>query len=315
MTLVISTMTSSGIVLTADSRQTYRNQAGAVRIGSDNAMKIFKLNNNCGVGISGRAFLRENDQPAKDVGYYITRFTKEQNLEGVSTLEIAQRLNHYIGNIFIGREMEAMRRQIEERVKKLGGSELAFFPSDSNLIPYSYKERTGNVVSDTGWVDTINMLVAGIDSDLVGRVYTVSIPKGIIQEGNTQSCGALWVGQSDVLSRIVKGYGPEIERLHFVKDALTKNNQATLQEFNKLEYIINWGTITLQDAIDFCVLMTRITESIQRFSDGTVLVPGGIPGVGGDIDIAVFTPDKGFQWLKKKVLKLEGLELFSPDID
>ena len=78
---------------------------------------------------------------------------------------------------------------------------------------------------------------------------------------------------------------------------------------NKLEYVINWATITLQDAIDFCVLMTRTTESIQRFSDGTFLAPGGITGVGGEIDIAVITPEKGFAWLKKKKLKSEGAEL------
>ena len=61
MTLVISTITSSGIVLTADSRQTYKNQAGAIRVGSDSAMKLFKLTNTCGVAISGRAFLNEKD--------------------------------------------------------------------------------------------------------------------------------------------------------------------------------------------------------------------------------------------------------------
>ena len=90
---------------------------------------------------------------------------------------------------------------------------------------------------------------------------------------------------------------------------MTKDNVLTLDQLNKMEYIINWGTITLQDAIDFCVLMTRTTESIQRFSDGTMLAPGGIAGVGGEIDIAVITPEKGFTWLKKKKLKAEEAEL------
>jgi hypothetical protein len=55
--------------------------------------------------------------------------------------------------------------------------------------------------------------------------------------------------------------------------------------------------------------MTRTTESIQRFSDGTVISPGGVTGVGGEIDIAVITPENGFVWLKKKKLKSEGAEL------
>jgi len=87
-------------------------------------------------------------------------------------------------------------------------------------------------------------------------------------------------------------------------------NPALAQEqLNKLEYIMNWGTITLQDAIDFCVLMTRTTESIQRFSDGTILKPGGIPGVGDEIDVAVITPREGFRWLKEKKLTAEGCEM------
>ena len=109
--------------------------------------------------------------------------------------------------------------------------------------------------------------------------------------------------------RIVKGYAPEAGNLDFVKDALSKDAAKITEQLNKLEYIINWGTITLQDAIDFCVLMTRTTESIQRFSDGTFLAPGGIAGVGGKIDIAVITPENGFVWLKQKKLKSEGSEL------
>ena len=83
MTLVISTITSSGIVLTADSRQTYRNQAGAIRVGSDSAMKLFKLTNTCGVAISGRAFLNEKDQPVKDAGFFIRKFAETEKLEGL----------------------------------------------------------------------------------------------------------------------------------------------------------------------------------------------------------------------------------------
>ncbi len=112
-----------------------------------------------------------------------------------------------------------------------------------------------------------------------------------------------------MLGRIIKGYAPEIERLDFVNEALAKDTNSVVTQLNKIEYIINWGTITLQDAIDFCILMTRTTESIQRFSDGTILSPGGIPGVGGEIDIAIITPENGFTWLKKKKLKSGEAEL------
>ena len=309
MTLVISTITSSGIVLTADSRQTYRNQAGAIRVGSDSAMKLFKLTNTCGVAISGRAFLNEKDQPAKDAGFFIRKFAETEKLEGLSTKEIAEKLSKNLGDIFIFRELNNLKSQVEAHIKSLGGTNLNFSVADSNLLPYSYKDKNGQVKSDTGSVETIHMIVAGIDKDKVGRAYSVSIPKGVTNERDTNACGALWVGQTDVLARIVKGFAPEIGNIDFVKEALSKDNKGISDQLNKLEYVINWATITIQDAVDFCVLMTRTTENIQRFSDGIILAPGGITGVGGEIDIAVITPEKGFVWLKKKMIKSEGAEL------
>ena len=119
----------------------------------------------------------------------------------------------------------------------------------------------------------------------------------------------MWIGQTDVLVRIIKGFAPEIGALDFVKEATTKDKPVIEKQLNQLEYLINWGTMTLQDAIDFGILITRTTESIQRFSDGTFLSPGGITGVGGDIDIAVITPEKGFVWLNKKQLTAEDRKI------
>lgn len=309
MTLIISTITSSGIVLTADSRQTYRNNAGAIRIGSDSVMKLFKLTDFSGVAISGKAFLNEENQPAKDVGYFINKFKKSEDIKNLPVKDIAVKLNKYLSDLFINKEKENLKKLIDTEVGKKSGTNLKFLTSDDHLVPYSYTDKDGKTVSDAGWIETINMIVVGIDKDKVGRAYSISVPKGITIERDTKQCGALWVGQTDVLARIIKGYAPEIESLNFVKEALAQNNAATTGQLNKMEYIINWGTITLQDAIDFCVLMTRTTESIQRFSDGTMLAPGGIAGVGGEIDIAIITPEKGFTWLKKKKLKSEGAEL------
>lgn len=309
MTLVISTITSAGIILTADSRQTYRNQAGTFRIGSDSAMKVFKLTDSAGVAISGRAFLSENNQAAKDVGFFINKFAKTEKLDDLKVKEIGEKLNKYLSEIFVSRELENLKKQIGQEIKNLGGTELKIDTADGNLLPYSYKDKDGKSISNTGWIETINMIVAGIDNDKVGRAYSISIPKGITNERDTDKCGAMWVGQTDVLARIVKGYAPEIGNLEFVKEALQKEKDKTSNQLNTLEYIINWGTITIQDAVDFCVLMTRTTESIQRFSDGTILAPGGITGVGGGIDIAIITPEKGFVWLKKKKIKAENAEL------
>ena len=68
--------------------------------------------------------------------------------------------------------------------------------------------------------------------------------------------------------------------------------------------------MTFQDAIEFAELAIKTTESIQRMTDGTWQLPGASPGVGGPVDIAIVTPEKGFVWIKKKKLVVEG-----PDID
>ena len=63
MSLVINTATPEGIVLAADSRQSYRNRKGMARIGSDNASKLFQLNKRVGVAVTGLAFLPEDAVP------------------------------------------------------------------------------------------------------------------------------------------------------------------------------------------------------------------------------------------------------------
>ena len=309
MTLIMSAITSSGIVLTADSRQSYQNRAGAIRIGSDNASKLFKLSDHVGVSVSGKAFLNEENKSAKDVGYFINKFIQTEDLKELTVRDVATKLNKYLGDLFVEKERISLKKRIEEQVTKLSGKNLVFLPMDDPLVPYSYEDKADKVILDKGMIETITMIVAGIDKDKVGRAYSVWVPKGITLEKDTQLCGALWCGQNDVISRIIKGFAPEIERLNFIKEALVRDSASIVNQLNQMEYIINWGTMTIQDAIDFCVLMTRTTESIQRFSDGTLLQPGGIPGVGGEIDIAVITSEKGFRWLKRKKLEAEDGEL------
>lgn len=62
--------------------------------------------------------------------------------------------------------------------------------------------------------------------------------------------------------------------------------------------------MNLQDSIDFSVLMIQTTSAIQRFSDGILMDPGDIAGIGGPVDVAVITPNKGFVWVTKKALNV-----------
>src|SRR5713101_4190933 len=100
MTLALTTLTPTGIILTADSRQTYRSTAGMFRIGSDNVIKMFKLTNTVGTTIAGRAFLPDANGNTKNVGYFIEQF-KTSDLDGLSTKEVAERLNTYLSALFV----------------------------------------------------------------------------------------------------------------------------------------------------------------------------------------------------------------------
>jgi hypothetical protein len=57
----------------------------------------------------------------------------------------------------------------------------------------------------------------------------------------------------------------------------------------------NYSVFSLQDAIDYAKFLIRTTADYQRFS-------GSLPTVGGDVDIALVTNHRGFQWIAQKEL-------------
>jgi hypothetical protein len=57
----------------------------------------------------------------------------------------------------------------------------------------------------------------------------------------------------------------------------------------------NFGAFSLQDAIDYARFLIRTTADYQRFS-------GVMPTVGGEIDLALVTSHRGFQWIAQKQL-------------
>jgi hypothetical protein len=163
-------------------------------------------------------------------------------------------------------------------------------------------------------LDAINLLVAGYNKDRSHEVYICYIPGDIQKKRDSKQrgneYGASWIGQIDVISRIVLGFDGRIRNLKFVTEAAQKLGQEEInKQIRNLEYVIQWGTMTLQDAIDFCTLMIQTTSAIQRFSDGIAADPGDMPGVGGSVDVAVITPDKGFVWVSKKKLKFAENEI------
>ena len=162
----------------------------------------------------------------------------------------------------------------------------------------------------------IALILAGYDEERVGKpelsVYNAYVPGSVklVREHNSQnSYGANWTGQTDVITRVVLGRDPRLDQLESLQAAKAAlGDQKVLNDLMGLEYIINWGTMTLLDAVDFAKLMIETTSAIQRFSDGIQMMPGDMPGVGGPIDVGVIFPVEGFKWSERKKLTLENTE-------
>ena len=162
----------------------------------------------------------------------------------------------------------------------------------------------------------ISIIVSGYDFLKIRNpelnAYMFNVPgrpmEHIRKHGDQNQYGANWTGQTDVITRIILGFDPRIENVAFVQAAKQNiGDVKILEALRSLEYNINWGGMTLSDAIAFAKLMIETTSAVQKFSDGIKMMPGEMPGVGGPIDVAVILPYEGFRWHQRKELHLENL--------
>jgi hypothetical protein len=320
MSLGINATTTEGMVLAADSRQSYRNQKGMARIGSDSASKIFRLSTRVGVLVAGLAFLPENGVP-KNISNFIADFIGSSKIEDLTVKEISVKLQSFFDQKYpYKQQLELLPQQIEMDLKAKG-CEIISVVKQKFHVEFKFKDPTGIVRDGVAGVDQLQFILAGYDYDGTHSVYTIYIPGEAPEAGRDSKVmgkeyGANWIGQIDVVSRIVLGFDGRIGNLPFIQKATSDIGQdGVQQQLRSLEYVIQWGTMTLQDAIDFCKLAIDTTTAIQRFSDGIQADPGDMPGVGGPIDMAVITPKKGFVWVNKKNLCLGDKEVDLNQID
>lgn len=307
MSLAINTTTPEGIVLAADSRQSYRNRKGVSRIGSDSASKLFLINNRIGVAVTGLAFLPENGIQ-KNISKFIEQFKREAGVESLSVKNVADKL-HYLFDKKLNwqEQLDKLPDQIKNNLTQQGFTDIEIIKQQYN-IKFKFKNKDGLTQEGVAGIDGIILFVAGYNIDGSHEVYNVYIPGDIVKRRDSNQkgmeYGANWIGQTDVVTRIVKGWDPRIFNVALVGEAIKQKGQPEVEkQLNNLEYSINWGAMPLQDAIDFSVLIIETTSAIQRFSDGIQADPGDVPGVGGPVDVLALTPD-GANWIQKKELKI-----------
>lgn len=314
MSLAINVTTAEGLVLSADSRQSYRNQKGQARIGSDSASKVFKLSSRVGATATGPAFLPEG-KILKNVSKFIDDFKRKYDLDVLSVKQIAEKLSGFFDEKYPYREqIKTPPSNLKQNLEDQGLKVLEMLPKEK-FVEFKFQDPSGNIRTGHWAPDQLSFIVAGYNKDGSHEVYMVYVPGEIEEKRNShikgKEYGASWTGQIDVVARIVLGRDPRIMDQLILRGLVKPDaNKNTTEEFMKsLEYVISWGTMTLQDAVDFASLMIETTSAIQRFSDGVVVNPGDIPGVGGPIDVGVITPDKGFVWASKKSLIIGKNEL------
>lgn len=302
------------MVLAADSRQSYRNRKGMARIGSDNASKLFQLNKRIGVAVAGMAFLPE-DGEMKNVSKFIEEYKREPNVGELDVKDAAEKLKNLFDEKYNWQEqLDKLQEKVKTDLQQKGCTNIEI-KKELSVIKFRFNDQNGNLQEGVAGVEQLNILVAGYNKDGSHEVYICYIPGEVQKMRDSKEkgkdYGSSWIGQTDVVSRIVLGFDANrIVNIKFVAETIKKYGLGEIEkQLRSLEYFIQWGTMTLQDAIDFCVLIIQTTSAIQRFSDGIRADPGDMPGVGGPVDVAVITPDKGFVWINKKRLKVEEVEV------
>jgi len=310
MSLGINVTIPEGIVLAADSRQTYRNQKGMARVGSDSASKVFRIGSRMGLVIAGLAFMPQQGV-MKNVSGFIDDFRQTIPVDKLSVGEVAKELAQYFdARVPYRDQLKAMPAGIKADMARQG-LELLDLKEEPTRVVFHFKNQQGQVQEAVAAPDGLQFILAGYNKDRSSEVYMVYVPGATDQARDSRKqgkeFGAGWIGQTDVVTRIVLGFDPRLQGIPLVREAAAKIGEpAVQQQLRGVEYSIQWGTMTLQDAIDFCQLAIETTTAIQRFSDGVLMDPGDMTGVGGPIDMAVITYDKGFAWLNRKHLNFKS---------
>lgn len=313
MSLGINTTTPEGIVLAADSRQSYRNRKGMSRIGSDSASKVFKISDKMGLIVAGLAFLPENGV-LKNISRFIEEFKKSIEEEKITVLETAQKLKDFFEEKYqYKNQLKTLPAQIKADLERQGCN-IIEIKEEKDHVKFKFTDPQGIQKEGVAGVEQLQFIVAGYNEDGSHQVSMVYVPGNIESKRDStkkgQEYGASWIGQIDVVSRIVLGFDGRIGNLPVLQKAASEiGGQEVQKQLRGLEYVIQWGTMTLQDGIDFSTLAIGTTTAIQRFSDGIAGDPGDIPGVGGPVDVAVITPGKGFVWIAKKNLRVGDKEV------
>ncbi len=184
MTIAVCITVPEGMVFAADSRQTFTNSRGDVRVSSDNARKLFQLGPNILALTFGWAFLL-----GRNTNSHVNDFKAALGAEALPVEEVASRLGQHFAQLY--------DRHIAENADQ------------------AVSENTYALAFLVGGYDP---------GGKAGKLFEVYIPKGEYYRrlDTDESPGAVWRGQSGAISRLLKGSDPGLAELEGVSDELKK---------------------------------------------------------------------------------------------
>jgi hypothetical protein len=208
------------------------------------------------------------------------------------------------GQALIGRRTaHSFRPEIEEKhLPEERASVREYAETLQKFYQDQWDERVG--VPEEGLRGaSMSFIVAGYDEgEPYGRVFLFSIPsKNPPEEANVEEFGMSWGGQTEIVTRLVKGFDDALPIALKNETELDEKGVAEfLQTFaEQSQYSIPYEVLPLQDCINLAILMIRTTIDVQSLAIGP-------RGVGGRIEAATITREDGLQFIQQKELHGES---------
>jgi hypothetical protein len=262
MTLAVTVVCQDGVVVSADSRTTLANHR-MLRVGSDFTHKVFE-SGGVAVATYGEAFVSD-----RSVASHMDEFAVVEAGNCHHPGPTARKLADFFGERY---DEQAAQADAPDDTPPPGVAALGF-------------------------------LVGGYDDAGVGEAWEVTLPDRAVEQIATTANGggAAWRGQSDVVTRIVRGSDLDLLGRLAATHKLTDQLDELEPLLDACSYRIPLDSMNLQDGIDFAVLCIRTTIDVQRLTLGPVATAPEFswPGVGGPIEIATVTATGGFRWVQR----------------
>ena len=184
MTISVAILVPEGIAFATDSRQTFTNTRGDIRVSSDNAHKLFHLSQNAMAMTYGWAFLM-----GRNIHSHVNDFKVTLGNEQLPIEDMVKRLAAHL------------HKQYEQHIA----------------------EKYDNPVAENDYALALLVggFDPGAKS---GKLYEIYIPKGEyhLRLTTDERPGSAWRGQSGAIGRLVKGYDPGLDQLKGFSSELKK---------------------------------------------------------------------------------------------